>query len=237
MSANLLEIYESVGDYAKAGAEQASAATARIAEVVRDGGLLLAEGVVYHVNHSTQALGAVVKSRTPEEAAAAQRAWLEGVVARVADDVKAGLDLTGRLLSEVAVVKPAADVAPTAEPALVAVEVEPAPAPAPAPAPVAVEAEIDAAPAVVEDAVEEAVVAEAVVAETVVEEAVAAEEIIAEVAAEEPVVVETAAVEAVVESAPVPAVETAPVVEAAPKPRTTRRAKGQKAEGTVAAAE
>lgn len=235
MSANLLEIYESVGDYAKAGAEQASAATARIAEVVRDGGLLLAEGVVYHVNHSTQALGAVVKSRTPEEAAAAQRAWLEGVVARVADDVKAGLDLTGRLLSEVAVVKPASDVAPTAEPALAAVEVEPAPAPAPAP--VAVEAEIDAAPAVVEDAVEEAVVAEAVVAETVVEEAVAAEEIIAEVAAEEPVVVETAAVEAVVESAPVPAVETAPVVEAAPKPRTTRRAKGQKAEGTVAAAE
>ena len=102
MSANLLEIYESMGGYAKAGAEQASAATARIAEVVRDGGLLLADGVLYHVNHSTEALGAVVKSRTPEELAAAQREWLEGAINRVAGDFKAGLDLTGRLLNETA---------------------------------------------------------------------------------------------------------------------------------------
>lgn len=225
MSANLLEIYESVGDYAKAGAEQASAATARIAEVVRDGGLLLAEGVVYHVNHSAQALGAVVKSRTPEEAAAAQRAWLEAAVARVADDVKASLDLTGRLLSEVAVVKPATDLAPVVEPAPVSVVVEAAPAP------VAVETEIEAAPVVVD---------EAVVEEAVVEAAPAVEEIVAEVAADEPAAAEVtdeADAEVVLESSPAPVVEAAPAAEAAPKPRNTRRAKAQKSEGTVAAAE
>ncbi|HRJ61532.1 MAG TPA: hypothetical protein PKZ97_08225 [Azospirillaceae bacterium] len=236
MSANLLEIYESAGGYAKAGAEQAAAATARIAEVVRDGGLLLAEGVVYHVSHSTQALGAVVKSRSPEELAAAQREWLEGAINRAAADFKAGLDLTGRLLSETA---PAAVVAPTiVAPAVVA------------PAPVAVEA---VAPAVVIEAAPVSVVEEApaVEAAPVVEEApVVDEEPVAEAApiveAAAPVVEETAPVteEIAAESASasteiVADAPAAPVAEAssASKARGPRRGRAAKAEGSVAAAE
>lgn len=226
MSANLLEIYESVGGYAKAGAEQAAAATARIAEVVRDGGLLLAEGVVYHLNHSTQALGAVVKSRSPEELAAAQREWLEGAISRAADDFKAGLDLTGRLLTETA---PAAVVAPAVV----------------APAPVAVEA---VAPAVVVETAPASVVEDAPVVEAapVLEEEAPVAEAAPVVEAAAPVVEETASVteEIVAESAAAPTeivadVPAAPAAEAsaASKARGPRRGRGAKTEGAVAAAE
>lgn len=223
MSANLLEIYESVGGYAKAGAEQAAAATARIAEVVRDGGLLLAEGVVYHLNHSTQALGAAVKSRTPEELAAAQRAWLEGAINRAADDFKAGLDLTGRLLTETA---PAAVTPVAVAPAPVAVEaVAPAVAVEAAPAPVVEEAPV----------VEAAPVAEAAPA---VEEVPAAEEapIVAETT---PVTEEIAAESAVSPTETATEASAEPVAEAsaASKARGPRRGRAAKAEGAVVAAE
>lgn len=215
MSANLLEIYESVGGYAKAGAEQAAAATARIAEVVRDGGLLLAEGVVYHVNHSTQALGAVVKSRTPEELAAAQREWLEGAINRAAGDFKAGLDLTGRLLTETA---PVAVSAPVVEAAPVAVvEAAPEAAPVIEEAPVAA---AEAAPVVEEAApvVEDAA--------PVVEEAALATE---EVAAESvPALAET-----VIDAPAAPVAEAS----AASKARSPRRGRTTKSEGATAAAE
>lgn len=207
MSANLLEIYESVGGYAKAGAEQAAAATARIAEVVRDGGLLLAEGVVYHVNHSTQALGAVVKSRSPEELAAAQREWLEGAISRAADDFKAGLDLTGRLLVEAA---PAAVSAPVVEAA-------------PEAAPVIEEASVAAAEAapVVEEAAPVVEDAAPVVEETVL----ATEEVVAESA--------PAPAETVVDAPAAPVAEAS----AASKARSPRRGRTTKSEGATAAAE
>lgn len=225
MSANLLEIYESVGGYAKAGAEQAAAATARIAEVVRDGGLLLAEGVVYHVSHSTQALGAVVKSRSPEELAAAQRAWLEGAINRAADDFKAGLDLTGRLLTETA---PAAVVSTAVAPAAAApAAVVSAPVAVEAAAPVAA---VEVAPAPV---VEEAPIVEAA---PVAEAAPAVEEapIVAEAA---PVTEEIAAESAALPTETAAEASAAPVAEAsaASKARGPRRGRAAKAEGAVSA--
>lgn len=220
MSANLLEIYESMGGYAKAGAEQASAATARIAEVARDGGLLLADGVLYHVNHSAEALGAVVKSRTPEELAAAQREWLEGAINRVADDFKAGLDLTSRLLNETAPVAPAS-VAVEAVAPVVTVDVVSAPI-------------VEDAPVVEETPVVEAapIVEEAVIVEAapIVEAASLTEEIAAESAA---ATSEIAPTETAEEASAAPAAEAS----AAPKARAPRRARASKAEGATAAAE
>lgn len=211
MSANLLEIYGSVGGFAKNAVEQASATSAHLAEVIKDGCRVLADGAAFQANHATQTLDAVSKCRSPEDLVAAQRAWLEGSMQRMADDAKTYIDLTGKLLSGVAVIKPAAVV--EAAPVVVS-------APVVVAAPVSI---IEEAPvAVVEAApvVEEAPVA-VVEATPVVEEA--------------PVAVVEATL--VVEEAPIAVVEAAPVVQApvvqppsAPKgpSRSARRGKGDR---------
>lgn len=220
MSANLLEIYGSVGGFAKVNAEKANAVSARIAEVVQEGCRLVADGAAFHADLSARSLSAVAKSKSPEELVAAQREWLEGAVQRLADDLKTGIDLTGKLLNEASVLKPVVEIAPVvAVPAPVVIEAAPAPVTVEAaPAPVVVEA----AP-VVEAVVEAAPVIEAApVAEAPVEaESV---EAVAEIAAA-PVIEAAPAVEAAVEAAP--AVEAPKPVAKAPV-RSQRRGKGDK---------
>lgn len=196
MSANLLEIYGSVGGFAKVNAEKANAVSARIAEVVQEGCRLVADGAAFHADLSARSLSAVAKSKSPEELVAAQREWLEGAVQRLADDLKTGIDLTGKLLNEASALKPVTEIAP--------VVVEAAPAPVvveTAPAPVVVEA----APAPV--VVEAAPVVEA-------ESVAPAAEIVAEPVAEAAPAVETESVAPVAEIVAEPVVEAAPAVEA-----------------------
>jgi hypothetical protein len=223
MSANLLEIYGSVGGFAKVNAEKANAVSARIAEVVQEGCRLVADGAAFHADLSARSLSAVAKSKSPEELVAAQREWLEGAVQRLADDLKTGIDLTGKLLNEASALKPVVEIAP--------VVVVPAPAVV-VPAPVAVEAA--PAPVVIEAVPAPVVVEVAPVVEAVVE----AEPVIeAAPVVEAPVEVESAEPVAEIVAEPVieveAAVEAAPAVEA-PKPvakgpvRPQRRGKADK---------
>lgn len=210
MSANFLEVYGSLGGFAKSGAGQASAASARIAGVAREGLQLAAEGLTFHVSNTVRSVGAAAQSRSPDQLANVQREWLEGAMLRVVADVKSCIDLTGRLLSETASVAVAPVPAPApvvAAPApIVSAPVVPAPIVPVAVAPVVVPAAVDAAPAVEETpAVEPVAVVETVV-ESVAVEAAVVEAVVVEAAPVEPV--------AVVESAPA-VEEAAPAVEPA----------------------
>lgn len=165
MNANFKEIYGSVEKMAKANAEQAQAAQARIADVLRDGYRMMSEGMTFSINHTAEAVNKVGRCRSPQELAAVHKEWIEGVTTRLVEDTRSYLSLTSRLMSEAgavpAITKAAVPViAPAAaKPAPTAPKAVANPAPASMPTPV-IEVAAPAPVPVVEETVAEAEVEE-----------------------------------------------------------------------------
>lgn len=208
MTANFFGLFSQAGSLAKSNAETTAAKSARVAGLVQDGYRRWFDGVTASVNDAGRLAGEFGKVRSPADLAALHREWLNTTQARVTEGVQGFLDVSAKIAAEVAILPvPNVTVAvKTAGPVLVkpVVVVAKTEAPAKAKAPV------------VETPVVEAPVVKAPVVEPVVVEAPAP--VVEAAAPEAPAPVVEAPVEAPIK-APVeaaPAVEVAPVAEAAP---------------------
>lgn len=176
MNANLMGFYETMGTLAKANARTAVTRSARVAGVAKEGQRLWLDGMTAQLGNTASLMGGLTKARTPSDVAALQRSFVEAATARAAEDMKAFLALSGKLVAEVAAKEDAtapeaaapAEAAPVPAPAVVA-EAAPEPAPAVLEAPVTVAAEAPAQTTVEEPAVEAPVAETPVAAAPVVE--------------------------------------------------------------------
>ncbi|WP_051340714.1 phasin family protein [Azospirillum halopraeferens] len=213
MSANLFGMYASVGttvqELAKSNAEAAAARSARVAGVMQDGYRLWADGVTASLDRAVRTAEDLAKARTPAEVIAVQRDWLESTGARVANDVRAIVDLSAKLVAgTVTAAAPKAAAAAPAKP--------PAAAPAPATPTAKTETPVIEAPKA-DTPKAEATPAAAPVAPVI---AVAAEPAAAPAAKTAPAARKPAARSAA-SAAPKAAPKAAPVEAEAPKPAET----------------
>lgn len=151
MNANLLGLYETVGTLAKANARTAVTRSARVAGVAKESQRLWLDGMTAQFGHTASLMGALAKARTPSDIAALQRSYVEATAARAAEDLKAFIALSGKLVAEVAAKQADAALVAEAAPAAAPVAVETPAVEEPAPAPAA-EAPVAAAPAAEEPA-------------------------------------------------------------------------------------
>ncbi|MCW2245745.1 hypothetical protein M2352_001336 [Azospirillum fermentarium] len=212
-----------LGQFASAGAVR----SARVAGVVQDGYRRWLSGLTSSAGQTARLVGELGKCRTQADLVALQREMIDSASARLADDIRAFIELSNKLVAEVtAPVGPAAVPAESAAPAPAPAPVKATPAPAAVeaapvvvPAPVVAEAVPEPAPApVTEEAPAPAVVEEA---PAPVVEAAPEPEPVAESAPEPaapPPADAVAAVAAALDAAPVPVVE-APAAVAARPPR------------------
>mgnify|MGYP000914530558 CR=1 FL=1 len=210
-----------LGQYASAGAVR----SARVAGVVQDGYRRWLAGLTNSAGETARLVSELGKCRTQADLVALQRELFDHASTRLADDLRAFIELSGKLVAEVTApvgpvaaapadsVAPAPVAAPAPTPVAPAPVVEAAPEPAPAPVEIVTEAPapaVDEEPAPVAEAVEaaaeeapaEAPAVETPVAETPVIEAEAVEAEADETPAAEDAVSPAEAVAAALDGAP-----------------------------------